>query len=154
MGADSSDYKVRGYEKGYEQLAKINAPLIKKGLSFPAHASFIHPQTGELVRPQDWFRLELQIRPRTEEGRFLISHASPEQAWGITDWTRELARETMALDLAKLVLRTRKNSAFDETTEWVCRQYGKHLDNLIDLHGHEGAMRLLQQVYRRQQSSR
>lgn len=153
MGADSSDYKVRGYEKGYEQVGKIDAILGKKGLRADRdNIRITNTLTGEMIRPQDWFRLELQMRPRQEDSRRLLATLTPEQAWGCTVWTRELAQEAMALDLERIVMRTRKTSAFDESIAWACRQYGKVFEQLAHEKGETEAMRHLLAVYRQQQT--
>jgi hypothetical protein len=152
MGSDSSDYKVRGYEKGYEQIGKIDAVLGRQGCRVDRDKIMItNTLTGEMIRPQDWFRLELQMRPRQEESRMLLATLTPEQAWGCTHWTKELAQEAMALDLERIVMRTRKNSAFDESVSWACRMYGKIFVQLAHERGEEGAMRHLLDVYSKQQ---
>lgn len=152
MGSDSSDYKVRGYEKGYEQLSKVDAVLGRTGFSLDRDNILItNTLTGEMIRPKDWFRLELQIRPRQEESRALLATLTPEQAWGCTTWTTELAQEAMALDLERIVMRTRKHSAFDESVSWACRMYGKVFVQLANERGVEGAMRHLLDVYNKQQ---
>lgn len=153
MGADSSDYKVRGYEKGYEQIGKIDAVLGRKGFKAdPANIMLTNTQTGEMIRPQDWFRLELQMRPRQEDARRLLASLSPEEAWGCTPWTQELALETMALDLERVVMRTKKNTPLDESIAWACRMYGPLFVELVHLRGIEGAMRHLLDVHRQQQA--
>ena len=126
IGSDSSPYRARLYEKGLEQLGKIQASLGRQGLvtkpeQFP---TIRNDATGEYIRPQDWIRLEMQARPKGEEARRLAAKATPEQAWAFTDWTHHLAREALALDLERYYIRTRKMSKDEETARWMCRQYG------------------------------
>lgn len=132
LGSPSSDYRARLYEKGWEQVAKLLA-LFPGGV--PADlagnvTSIRNEVTGEDVRPQDWTRLELQVRPRQEEGRRLAASVSPEQAWGFTDWAHELAQEAMALDLERICIRTRKVSKDEEALRWMCQHYGAMLTRL------------------------
>lgn len=128
IGSPKSDYRARLYEKGWEQVGKVVEQL-KCG--DPKSFQFIHnTATGETVRPQDWTRIELQVRPRQEDARRLAATLTPEQAWGCTDWAREMAQEAMALDLQKIVMRTRKLSADDEAMRWMCRHYGNMLHRL------------------------
>lgn len=43
-----------------------------------------------------------------------------------------MAQEAMALDLEKIVMRTRKLSADDEAMRWMCRHYGNMLHRLCN----------------------
>ena len=125
IGSKKSDYLGRLYEKGYEQLAKlkVQAPYLEL-------ETITNISTGESVRPEDWVRLELQARPQGEEARRAASICTPEQAWTFTDWTQELAREAMALDLERFYVRTRKMSKDEEALRWMCQQYGGMLSRL------------------------
>lgn len=130
IGSPKSDYRVRLYEKGWEQCGKV-AQMLKCGEEQAQNFQFIlNEATGEIVRPQDWTRLELQVRPRQEDARRQASQLTPEQAWGCTDWARELALQTMALELQKIVMRTRKMSKDDESLRWMCKHYGGMLSRL------------------------
>lgn len=132
LGSPSSDYRVRLYEKGFEELGKL-LKVWTKGEPSEMHqqVTSIHNElTGEWVKPEDWTRLEIQVRPRQEEGRRQAAYCTPEQAWGFTDWSKELAKEAMALELQRIVIRTKKQSADDEQLMWMCRQYGKMLSRL------------------------
>ena len=152
MGAPSSDSRVRGYEKGWEQVGKLDAmfpgQLPKEGLKI------VNTQTGELIDPAHWFRLEYQLRPRTDEGKELLARLSPVEVWGCTTWTRELALEAMALDLEAFVMRTRKYSAFDERVAWMCRQYVHVFDQLVKELGEVEAMRHILKVIAQQKANK
>lgn len=132
LGSPSSDYRARLYEKGWEQVAKLLALFPGgAGQALAGNVTTIRNEaTGEDVRPQDWTRLELQVRPRQEEGRRLAASASPEQAWGFTEWAHELAQEAMALDLERICIRTRKVSKDEEALRWMCQHYGAMLTRL------------------------
>lgn len=132
IGSPSSDYRARLYEKGWEEVAKLLA--LFKG-EIPANlaenvTTITNTVTGENVRPQDWTRLELQVRPRQEEGRRRAATVAPDEAWGFTDWATELAKEAMALELERIVIRTRKVSKDEEALRWMCQHYGAMLTRL------------------------
>ena len=148
IGAEGSDYRCRGYEKGYEMAGKIDVMV---GHRLPRDAIMItNTITGEMVRPADWFRLELQVRPRQEEGRRQLATLSPEQAWGCTKWARELAEAVLELELEAVTMRTRKHSERDIKLGWMCRFYGKHLLELHEEKGARGAMAHLLEIIRKQ----
>jgi hypothetical protein len=125
VGSPSSDYRARIYEKGWEQIGKLQALFRKQGFNIEADAipTIRNEATGEEVRPEDWTRAELQVRPKQEQARRLVATLSPEQCWGVTPWALDLAREAMALDLERVVMRTRKVSKDEEALRWMCQQY-------------------------------
>jgi hypothetical protein len=129
VGSPRSDYRARLYEKGWEQVAKLLQGL---GPSLPADAAGNVPLirnelTGEDVKPEDWTRLECQVRPRREEGKRAAAALSPVQAWGVSDWVKDLADEAMELDLERIDVRTRKVSKDEESRLWMCKAYAKIL---------------------------
>lgn len=124
IGSKQSPYLGRLYEKGFEQVSKLRG--VFRGMKF----DFITTARGEQFKPEDWVRLELQARPKGEEARRLAAIATPEQAWTFTEWTQELAREAMALDLERFYVRTRKISKDEEALRWMCQQYGGMLGRL------------------------
>lgn len=127
LGSPKSDYRVRLYEKGWEQVGKLG--IVAPG-GLPDDFRILNESTGELVKPADWVRLEAQCRPEGEEARRLAAIASPEQAWGFTAWTHELAKRALALDLERLYIRTRKRSTDEQALHWMCGQYSNMLQRL------------------------
>lgn len=133
VGSPSSDYRARLYEKGFEQLARMAALYRKHGGLSPESVIMIRNEhTGDFVRPEDWTRLELQVRPRQEEGKRKAAEASPDQAWGFTEWAHDVAVEALTLDLERICIRTRKISKDEEAMRWMCQHYGKMLSRLRD----------------------
>lgn len=132
IGSPSSDYRCRIYEKGWEQIGKLQALFRKQGVTVAVDQmpSILNEATGEYVRPEDWTREELQVRPKQEEARRRVAMLTPEQCWGVTPWALDLARETMALDLERVIMRTRKVSKDEEALRWMCQQYGGPLSRL------------------------
>lgn len=126
LGSPSSEYRMRTYDKGWEQFCKLQALFSKKGVSLPT-STILNTNDGASVLPGDWIRCELQARPKDEAARRLAATSTPEQAWGFTEWTHDLAAEVFALDLERIYMRTRKVSKDEEALRWMCRQYGAML---------------------------
>lgn len=131
LGAESSEYRMRTYDKGWEQYGKLQAQLGRKGLSAPKDIRFNVPGAG-YVLANDWIRAELQARPKDEEARRLAATCTPEQAWGLTDWTHDLAQKAFSLDLERIYIRTRKLSKDDEAIRWMLRQYRGPLVRMVE----------------------
>lgn len=127
IGSKGSDYRVRLYEKGMEQVGKLG--IVAPG-GLPDDFRILNTATGELVRPQDLVRLEGQCRPQGEEAKRLAAVASPEQLWGFTAWMHDLAKRAMAIDLERLYMRTRKRSTDEQALHWMCGQYSNMLQRL------------------------
>ena len=134
IGSPSSDYRCRIYEKGWEEFGKIAAACRQAGFSAEAIANIkvMNTETGEYIEPENWTREELQVRPKNEDGRRLVATLTPEQCWGVTPWALELARETMALDLERIVMRTHKRTKDEQAVRWMCQQYAAPLLRLQD----------------------
>lgn len=131
IGSPSSDYRGRLYEKGLEQLAKYRDWFAKAYPQFePPIVQSLKAPTGETMTPEDWIRLEVQCRPDGEQARRAAAVATPEQAWGFTSWSHELAKSALKLDLQRFYIRQRKVSKDDETLRWMCQQYGGMLTRL------------------------
>lgn len=128
IGSPSSDYRGRLYEKGLEQLAKHREWFAKHYPQFdPMQAESLTTPTGEPIRPEDWIRIEVQCRPDGEQARRAAAAATPEQAWGFTSWSHDLAKVALNLDLERIYIRQRKVSKDDESLRWMCQQYGAML---------------------------
>lgn len=134
MGSPKSDYRVRLYEKGWEQAGHLRAQFRRQGFEMTQEQiktlAIRNEATGEYVDPSIWIREEAQIRPKQEEARRLVAGLTPEQCWGCSPWMQELARTTMALDLERIVMRTHKISKDEEALRWMCKQYGGMLSRL------------------------
>lgn len=137
IGSPKSNYRGRLYEKGLEQLASLREQFQREHpgmiLDSDRVMSFRTPE-GVDVHPLDWIRLEAQIRPHDQEAKSIAAHASPNEAWGFTAWTQELAKEALALELERIYIRQRKVSEDEAALRWMCQQYGQMLSRLrLDL---------------------
>lgn len=131
LGSEKSEYRMRTYDKGWEQFGKLQAQCGRKGVALPKDIRLTLPG-GVEVSPNDWVRAELQNRPKDEEARRLLATCTPEQAWGLTDWTHDLARRVFSLELDRIYMRVRKMSKDDEALRWMLRQYRGPLLRMLD----------------------
>ena len=83
MGAPSSDVRARLYEKTQE---------LRKDL----------PPTRWHEVPEGMTRLELQVRPKHPDARAYASTCTPEQVWGFSRWSRELAEKAFLLNVERI----------------------------------------------------
>jgi hypothetical protein len=108
---------------------------------------------GDDISP-DLVRLEIQVRP---EGRARDAAAAgtPEGAYGYADWTVELGRRVLGLDVERVRIKERRETDDERAIEWAVRQYGEHLERLAgavggwDLVGPELARVRARQLKRR-----
>lgn len=107
LGSRKSAVMVRLYEKGKQ--------LREQALD---RAGDISP---------DLCRLEVQVRPE-KASREHAAAASPEEAFGYADWTRELAQRVLGLDVERVHIRERRLSDRERALTWLVMQYGAHLE--------------------------
>lgn len=122
MGAPSSEYRARLYEKGYELLAKSVLP---RGLRVADINAIRVPGTERFCHPSELVRLELQARPKEMEGRQAAALATPEQLYGFTNWAHELHRDVFAMELERMYMRHHRMPDDERQLRWVARQYGR-----------------------------
>ena len=111
LGAKSSPTRMRLYEKGKQ-------------------AEYVH-----LERP-NWARIEVQVRP-VKDAKDEFARLSPEDVWGASSWTRDLASMVLQQHVDPHPAGTTwRKSERDAALEWMCKQYGAHLVSLAsDLGG-------------------
>lgn len=149
LGSKTSEYRCRWYEKGFEQLGKVNGASNMMGVIFNGRDIHMRTPEGQLVSAADWSRLELQARPKGDEARYAASQASPEELWTFSKWTKDLADEVLGLGLARAYMRSHKVSGEDEKVYWMARQYGGLISRLADRMGNEKAMEHLIEIHRK-----
>jgi len=147
LGSKTSEYRCRWYEKGFEQLGKVNSASNMMGAIF--HGRDIHMTTpeGKSVNAADWSRLELQARPKGDEARYAASQASPEELWTFSKWTKDLGEEVLGLGLARAYMRSHKVSGEEQQVYWMSRQYGGLISRLASRMGDVEAMRYIKETY-------
>lgn len=152
LGSPSSEYRMRTYDKGWEQYGKLQALFEKKGMRLQPEQTILNMVDGVSVKPGDWIRAELQARPKDEAARRLAATCTPEQAWGFTEWAHDFAREAFALDLERIYMRTRKVSEDEAALRWMCRQYAGPMLRLAQDVGDSAVWPNLLQYIQEQQS--
>jgi DNA relaxase NicK len=130
LGSEKSEYRMRTYDKGWEQYGKLQAQLGRKGFNVPKDVRFKVPG-GIEVSADQWVRAELQARPKDEEARRAAAVCTPEQAWGLTDWSHALAQQAFALELDRIYIRARKLSSDEEKLRWMLRMYKGPLRRMV-----------------------
>ena len=119
VGGRKSAVHARLYEKG-KQL---------RGLALDGGADI----SADLVR------LEVQVRPEGP-ARDRAAFGEPEEAFGYADWTRELARQVLDLEVERVHIRERRESDDARAMEWMVWQYGERLERLAVERGGWAAM--------------
>lgn len=107
LGSKSSDVTVRLYDKTAE---------VRKSLPVHRHIEV----------PDNWSRLEVQVRPR-KEWKSYAAQCSPEQAWGFASWTTELASRAMALEVDRIMMQAGRETDWERRHRAFLKQYGNHL---------------------------
>lgn len=125
IGSRTSEYFGRVYEKGFEVISKLRLdPNVTINLD---SITQLETPDGKTVRPADWTRLELVARPKGEEARMKAAVASHEQLWTFTNWSNDLAKRVLELDLERFHVRARRQNDNDRAFRFMCQQYHKAL---------------------------
>jgi len=106
IGAKSSPVRARLYEKGKQ--------LRGQGLT---------------DAPIDWVRLELQVRP-DNEAKWTLAKATPEETWGASRWSRELAWSVLKQNLPKIDGQVWHEPDDVRALRYMIKQYGPLLAKL------------------------
>lgn len=87
----------------------------------------------------DLVRLEVQVRPEGP-GRTYAAMCDPEDAYGYSDWSRELLRRVLGVDVERVHIKERREPDDARAIEWMVRQYGERLERLAAQTGSWGAL--------------
>ena len=103
LGSSKSAVQLRWYEKGKQ--------LIGEGMSGadPNHC-----------------RLEIDVKGR-KQLRTLLSTLSPDDVWGLTEWTTAALRAVSGIDAERVALKVYRRPDHERAMAWMLRQYGPHL---------------------------
>lgn len=111
LGAPSSDTRVRLYDKTAETRSKL-------------------PEHRHIEVPEHWARLEVQVRPR-KDAKALAARATPEQVWGFSGWTHQLAQRAFALDIERIAMQAGRETDDARALRFLVIQYGPMLSRLM-----------------------
>lgn len=110
VGSRKSPVYIRLYEKGKQLRAKLEGNL------------------GGVI-PADWVRLEAQVRPQKDSKR-AAAYVTPEQAWGFSAWTGELAMRSMQLAVPRVQMHVWREADDARAFRFMVKQYGHMLERL------------------------
>lgn len=82
----------------------------------------------------DWVRAEIQVRPPSRN-KNKYTNVNSVQLWSATNWSREFFHRLTGLNLPKLKLDPLPRSDNEKREIALLRQYGPHLDYLLEQHG-------------------
>jgi DNA relaxase NicK len=122
VGAPSSAYRVRVYDKGKEMMAK-GADVDKDGYIF-------NSLDGKKLHVDDWVRYEMQLRPKAQI-KSSIALYSPKDFIGVSPWLREAGNKIFNLNIKKVAFKQKEKSSYDKALDFMCLQYGRHLKKLF-----------------------
>lgn len=127
LGAKTSTTRMRLYEKGKQ------------------------PEYVHLGR-ENWARIEVQVRP-AKEAKTTYSTLSPEEVWGASRWTRDLAASVLKAHVDPHPAGSTYRKTEDEAAiDWMCRQYGQRLVSMAqDLGGWDVLGLTLRETIKEQQ---
>lgn len=111
LGAPSSRVRVRLYEKG----------------------QMIRQQGGDAS--SGWVRMEAQLRPDSPAAREAATDLDPLGAWGLSAWTRALARDAFGADVSRVHMRIKREPDYARALHYLERQYGDTLRRALDVEG-------------------
>lgn len=112
VGARSSESRARIYEKGHEQY---------------------YARGARSLRP-DWVRAEVQQRPKREK-REKAATLTPQEVWGMSPWTKELALEIAKIDVPRVMAPARRAKTLDDAMRAMMAQWGAKFEELVDREG-------------------
>jgi len=103
LGAPSSELRVRVYRKS-EQLRAL------------------HPETADTV-PDGIVRAELQARPSKRAIKQAVSTMTPDDLWGLGQWSKGLALDLLGFEAERVPTHSRRPSDWERTLHYFAKQY-------------------------------
>ena len=105
-GGRKSASRVRLYEKGKQLRGLVSTPQEAEEIS------------------AGWVRLELQVRPQ-KEGKRAAASACPQELWGYSKWTKELAVRCLEIDVDRFQMNPWREGSTDvKAWGFMLRQWG------------------------------
>lgn len=137
LGAPSSDYRARGYQKGLQMRQRALAGM--RGYKCDVKALLsdlqVEMQDGKLVDARDLVRVEAQIRPPTKKGKLALATLEPQDCFAFSPWLVDLAQSVFEMNLVKLDVRGQKITDLDHKVSWMVKHYGATIQELLDMYG-------------------
>lgn len=111
LGASSSTVRVRLYDKTAESRSRL-------------------PPGRRADVPEHWVRVEAQIRP-AKVAKSVFAAVSPDEAWGITQWTSDLAARVFGAEVERVAQQAARVSDHERAYGWMLAQYSGVLEQLF-----------------------
>lgn len=108
-GSPKSDVRARLYEKGKQLHAQLP----------PTHLQFLGVS-------MDRVRLETQVRPQ-HDSRKAAAYCTPDEVWGFSAWTRDLAIQALAVDVPRVQTKPWREQDDERAFRHMIRMYGPML---------------------------
>lgn len=111
VGSQKSAVFVRLYEKGKQLQGLTRDPDARAAI------------------PRDWCRLEVQVRPQ-KDARWKAAAMTPDEAWGLSAWSKTLAKELAGLDVDQVSMQHKRETNDERALAWLATQYAGTLQRL------------------------
>ncbi len=117
LGARKSAAYLRVYERGLYLRHR-----------FPELAAAIDP---------NWIRAEIEVKPKTVEGKRLLARAPLLDAWGAAAWSQKFADRALGESVDRIAVGSAQSPVrtLDGQEEWLVDQGGKIIAKLMRRHG-------------------
>ena len=123
LGSRKSENYVRLYKKS-EQLRAL------------------HPERAGEV-PDGIVRFELEAKPSKRDTKELVSTMTPDDLWGLGEWTQKFAAEFLGIDAPRVATHFRRPSDWTRVLHYLGEQYRPSVERRIE---QVGASRALAEV--------
>ena len=112
LGSTTSETMVRVYKKS----AQLRA---------------LHPTRAGDV-PDGIVRCEIQHRPGKRAMKERVAGMAPEDVWGLSRWTKQLAAMLLAVDAVRVSTHSRRPSEWSRALYYLAAQYGPAVSRRVD----------------------
>lgn len=121
LGSRSSERQVKVYDKTAELKHK-------------------HPErAGEI--PEGIIRAELQFRPSKRPAKARVSVMNPDDLWGLSAWTKDLASTLLGFEAERVTLRFKVPSDWSRSVHYLGEHYGPSVARRLETHSPEEVKR-------------
>lgn len=111
LGSRKSENYVRVYKKS-EQLRAL------------------HPERADSI-PSGIVRFELEAKPSKRDTKELVASMSPDELWGLGEWTQKFAAEFLGIDAPRVATHFRRPSDWARVLHFLGEQYRPSVERRI-----------------------
>lgn len=90
-------------------------------------------RTGDQISSEerDAVRSELEFKPQKDRAKTVAATISPDDAWGVSIWSAELASEVFSMNVQPISISDRRESDRNRALRFMATQYRSHLESLL-----------------------